>query len=128
MLGVAASALVISLAAQHEAARRASHYRILAFQHAESERISHELLRELEGALLRPNYPRTKLDARFLAQYRREATYYAGLRAKYEEATRHPLFPVAPDPPPPERVSQLEIDEQLKADLRKQGHGDERSE
>src|SRR5262249_28254588 len=36
-----------------------------------------------------------------LARMKAEASYYAGLRAKYERATRHPWLPVAPDPAPP---------------------------
>ena len=36
-----------------------------------------------------------------LARMKAEASYYAGLRAKYERAARHPWLPVAPDPAPP---------------------------
>ncbi len=108
MLGVALSALVLSLAVRREAVRRTSHYRILAGRHGEAERHSLELLREIQDALLRPNYACSELDARLEAQHREEAAYHAGLRAKYEEAARHPLSPVAPDPPPPSEVSRPE--------------------
>jgi hypothetical protein len=36
-----------------------------------------------------------------LAEMKAEASYYAGLRAKYERAARLPWLPVAPDPAPP---------------------------
>jgi hypothetical protein len=36
-----------------------------------------------------------------LAQMKAAASYYAGLRAKYERAARLPWLPVAPDPAPP---------------------------
>ena len=54
MLGVALSAVVISLAVRLEAVRGASHYRILADRHANRMRIALALIRELEDALLRP--------------------------------------------------------------------------
>ncbi len=33
---------------------------------------------------------------------RSRSAYFAGLAAKYRRATRYPLLPVAPDPPPPD--------------------------
>lgn len=36
-----------------------------------------------------------------LARMEAEASYYAGLREKYERAARLPWVAVAPDPPPP---------------------------
>ncbi len=143
MLGVALSALVISLAAWREAVRRASHYRILADQHANLARIALLLIRETEDALLRPDYECSELDVLCVRQYRQEATYYAALTAKYEEAARHPLSPVTADPPSPVRVTQPEVmrltkrrldpSEAMrlingKVDPRKRGDGDERSE
>ena len=36
-----------------------------------------------------------------LAGMKADASYYAGLRAKYEHAARYPWLSVDPDPPPP---------------------------
>jgi hypothetical protein len=36
-----------------------------------------------------------------LARMKAEASYFAGLRAKYERAARFPWLPVEPDPPEP---------------------------
>ena len=109
MLGVALSAVVISLAVRREAVRRAAHHRILADQHTESMQTALRLMFDLEAALLKPDYGRSELDVRAMRQYREEVTYYAALMAKYEGAAHHPLSPVAPDPRPPMPVSQAEV-------------------
>ena len=36
-----------------------------------------------------------------IARMRAEASYYAGLRDKYQRAARRPWLPIAPDPAPP---------------------------
>ena len=93
--------------------------------------------------MLRPDYPCSELDVRLVWQYREEATYYATLAAKYEEAAHHPLSPVTADPPSPVQFTQpqvmrlmkrkLRLSEAItlingKVDPRKRGDGDERSE
>jgi hypothetical protein len=147
MLGVALSAVVISLAVRREAVRRASHYRILADRYADRELIAQELIREIEVALrTRPDYPCSELDLRSVREHQEYAAYYAALTAKFEQAARHPLSPVAPDPPPPVRVPGLSQPEGMKlvnrkvdpsevmklikrrVDPSKRGDGDERAE
>ena len=115
MLGVALSALALSLAVRREAVRRASHYRVLAQRYADQELVAHELIREIEVALLtRPDYPCSELDLRSVRQYQEDVAYYAALTAKYEEAARQPLYPVVADPPPPASVPGLSLPEGMR--------------
>ena len=92
MVAVAVVAVVIGLGAEGE--RRRGRYARLARQHSVVRDELHKFL-----AIVPPSSSLEFFgDRRAVAEL---VGYHGRLKAKYEEAARHPWLPVEPDPPEP---------------------------
>lgn len=109
------ASLLAMMNAYEMPSRRASECRLTAenlrrsaeSQEAEAARLDDKIRRLAKsgrvihgGEGVRDSYLRSA------AANRKRLAYYEALRAKYEEAARHPWLPVEPDPPPPGREKQ----------------------